>query len=108
MAGQSKLLGIIRIIGTPLRFILIGFVYLYRSVVSPVLPNSCIYTPSCSQYTLDALKKHGILGGGILAVTRISRCAGGLFTGGDDPVPERFSFHDIGVKYRKFRRKKGA
>lgn len=106
MQEKSKLLDIIRIIGTPIRLVLIGFVYLYKFVLSPVLPNSCIYTPSCSQYTVDALKKHGILLGLILSVTRISRCTGGLFTGGKDPVPEHFSFHYIGEKYKKFRRKK--
>ena len=106
MTGQSKLLSILRIIGTPIRFLLIGFVYLYKFVISPILPNSCIYAPSCSQYTVEALKKHGILLGIVLSLARISRCAGGLFTGGNDPVPEHFSFRYIGTSYRKFRRGK--
>jgi len=45
---------------------------------------------------------HGILKGLLLAVTRIFRCAGGLFTGGEDPVPEKFSYGYITGAYRSF------
>jgi len=54
--------------------------------VSPLLPPSCRFTPTCSHYSIDALKKHGILKGGWLSVKRILRCHpwGGS---GYDPVP---------------------
>lgn len=78
-------------------------ILVYRYLISPVLPGACIYSPTCSSYSIEAIMRHGVIKGLILAVTRIFRCAGGLFTGGEDPVPEQFSFRDIGGKYRKFR-----
>lgn len=106
MTERLGLKAVLRIIGTPVRFLFIGLVYLYKFILSPILPNSCIYTPSCSQYTIEALKKHGAVLGFILSVSRIGRCTGGLFTGGEDPVPERFSFRHISKGYKKFRRRK--
>ena len=53
----------------------IALVRLYRLVVSPLLPaNTCKYHPSCSQYALDALRKHGFVRGTILAGWRLVRC----------------------------------
>jgi len=77
-------------------------ILLYRHLISPLLPGACIYSPSCSHYAHRSIMYHGVIKGFILAVTRILRCAGGLFTGGDDPVPEEFSFRAIGEKYKKF------
>jgi len=59
---------------------------LYQLLVSPLFPSSCRYTPTCSHYTLEALKKYGLFKGGWLGVKRISRCHpwGGS---GYDPVP---------------------
>jgi putative membrane protein insertion efficiency factor len=61
-------------------------VYFYRACISPMLPPSCRYTPSCSQYSIEAVKKYGPLRGGWLAIKRIARCHpwGGE---GYDPVP---------------------
>ncbi|ATA69265.1 membrane protein insertion efficiency factor YidD [Capnocytophaga cynodegmi] len=58
----------------------------YQLFISPLKPPTCRYTPTCSQYTLEALKKHGILKGGWYAVKRILSCHpwGGS---GYDPVP---------------------
>lgn len=83
-------------------------VYLYRIFVSPFLPSSCIYSPSCSQYTLISVKKHGIFKGTILAALRILRCHGSFFHGGNDPVPEVFSFKKIKNDYsiRRIRKDK--
>jgi len=58
----------------------------YQYAVSPLLPPSCRYLPTCSQYTVEALRKHGALRGGWLAVRRIARCRPGC-PGGHDPVP---------------------
>ncbi len=59
----------------------------YQLVLSPVLPVSCRYTPTCSHYALDALAKHGAFRGCWLALRRIGRCHpwGGF---GYDPVPD--------------------
>jgi hypothetical protein len=77
-------------------------ILLYRHVISPLLPGACIYSPTCSVYSSRAIMRHGVIKGTILAIARIFRCAGGLYTGGEDPVPERFSFRDIGRKYKEF------
>ena len=58
----------------------------YRRCISPMTPPSCRFTPTCSQYAIEALRKHGPLKGLYLAVRRILRCHawGGS---GYDPVP---------------------
>jgi putative membrane protein insertion efficiency factor len=64
----------------------IGIIRLYQIVLSPYLPPSCRYTPTCSQYGIEALKKHGPFKGGWLTLKRIASCNpwGGS---GYDPVP---------------------
>jgi len=61
-------------------------VKIYQWIISPLLPKSCRYEPTCSHYALEALKVHGLFKGGILAVKRIASCNpwGGS---GYDPVP---------------------
>ncbi|NNC94362.1 MAG: membrane protein insertion efficiency factor YidD [Chitinophagales bacterium] len=69
-----------------LEWFLITLVRIYRSVISPWLPASCRYTPTCSQYAIDSIKKFGPIKGLWLSVKRISSCHpwGGS---GYDPVP---------------------
>lgn len=64
----------------------IGIIRLYKSVISPILPPSCRYTPTCSTYSLQAIQKYGPFKGGWLAIKRITSCHpwGGH---GHDPVP---------------------
>ena len=73
-----------KIISQP--FILL--VRFYQGAISPLLPSSCRYTPTCSHYTIEALQKHGLFKGGWLAVKRIGSCHpwGGE---GYDPVPDK-------------------
>jgi putative membrane protein insertion efficiency factor len=62
----------------------------YRAFVSPLLPNSCRFTPSCSVYALEALKLHGPVTGLWLTMRRLSRCHPISWLGGSsgfDPVP---------------------
>ena len=61
-------------------------IWLYQKVISPYTPPSCRFTPTCSEYAKQALKKHGPIKGLWLAIKRISRCHpwGGS---GYDPVP---------------------
>ena len=66
--------------------IMLGLSRFYQYAVSPLIPPRCRYTPTCSQYALEAVKKYGALKGGWLVVKRIARCHpfGGS---GHDPVP---------------------
>lgn len=59
----------------------------YKYILSPWLPNACRYTPTCSEYALQAVSRHGPWKGGWLALKRIGRCHpwGGH---GHDPVPD--------------------
>ncbi|MCQ2241739.1 membrane protein insertion efficiency factor YidD [Treponema sp.] len=58
----------------------------YQVCISPFLPDCCRYTPSCSQYAIEAIKKHGPFKGFYLAARRILRC-NPFHEGGYDPVP---------------------
>lgn len=66
--------------------ILLGLIWGYRRCISPFTPPSCRYTPTCSQYAAEAVRRYGPLKGGWLALKRLSRCHpwGGS---GYDPVP---------------------
>lgn len=67
---------------TVLRFLLRG----YQRWISPALPPSCRYGPSCSNYALEAIELHGALRGSLLAAWRVLRCHP-FVRGGYDPVP---------------------
>lgn len=58
----------------------------YQRYISPLLPDSCIYSPTCSQYALEAIQKYGAAKGSWLAFRRILRC-NPFHRGGYDPVP---------------------
>lgn len=66
--------------------VLIAPIVFYRYAISPLKPATCRYTPTCSQYAIEAIKKHGPFKGSLLAANRIGRCHpwGGH---GYDPVP---------------------
>ena len=71
---------------SPFAWLGIGVVVFYQRLISPVLPPSCRYRPTCSQYTLTALRRYGLIRGGWLGLKRILRCHP-FRTGGYDPVP---------------------
>ena len=71
---------------SPLAHLLSFGVQIYRWVLRPLLPAACKYEPSCSTYAIDALRTHGALRGGGLALWRIARC-NPFMPGGYDPVP---------------------
>ncbi|MEM1126670.1 MAG: membrane protein insertion efficiency factor YidD [Bacteroidota bacterium] len=56
------------------RLLLIGLVRGYQLVVSPHLPSACRYTPTCSQYAVEALRRYGAVKGLVLTVRRLARC----------------------------------
>ncbi len=72
-----------------------GVIYaieLYRHMVSPLRLPSCRFTPTCSQYAVEALTEFGLIRGGWLAVVRLLKC-GPWHRGGWDPIPERHPLH---------------
>jgi putative membrane protein insertion efficiency factor len=68
-----------------MRKIFVEPIKMYRRFVSPMLPPSCRYWPSCSEYALQAIQKHGVLKGGLLGAWRVIRC-NPWSKGGIDPV----------------------
>ena len=54
--------------------ILIVPIKIYKIFISPILPNACRYYPTCSEYSIEALKKHGPIKGSYLAIKRILSC----------------------------------
>lgn len=69
-----------------MRRVLIGLVKGYRLLISPMLPPSCRFHPTCSEYAIEALSRHGALKGGWLTLRRLGRCHP-FCAGGIDPVP---------------------
>ena len=69
-----------------MKFLLLSLVKFYRGFISPLLPPSCRYVPTCSEYALIAIEKYGAIKGGWLSLKRILRCHP-WHEGGYDPVP---------------------
>ena len=63
-------------------------IQLYRHMVSPLRLPTCRFTPTCSQYAVDALAEYGLVRGSWLAAVRLAKC-GPWHRGGWDPIPER-------------------
>lgn len=68
-----------------MKYFLIDILRLYKALLSPFLPSACRFTPTCSEYAVQAVGKYGALGGTWLAVKRILRCQP-FCRGGHDPV----------------------
>src|SRR5574343_1943797 len=84
-----------------LNTVLMGIVKAYRLLLSPWLGSACRFTPTCSQYALQALERHGPAAGSYLAARRLLRCHPAC-AGGHDPVPDQaprlFSFSNPSSK----------
>lgn len=72
--------------------LLIGLLRAYQYLLSPFFGQHCRFTPTCSQYAIDALREHGPWCGSMLAARRVLRCHP-WHPGGVDPVPERRRTH---------------
>lgn len=79
LAGQG--------LGLLARAALIALVWSYRLVLRPLFPTTCRFEPSCSEYALQAVRRHGAVRGGWLALKRLGRC-NPWGPWGHDPVPE--------------------
>lgn len=76
---------------------MLGFLRLYKAFLSPILPfNHCRYTPSCSEYFEEAVKKHGPAKGSLMGIQRLLRCHPLSRRGIYDPVPEPGKSRDKG------------
>ena len=71
----------------PIKLLLLAIIYLYKILISPLLPKSCKYTPSFSTYGVIAIKRFGPIKGSFLILKRLSRC-NPKSKGGVDPVPD--------------------
>jgi len=68
--------------------IALALIRFYQLAISPIMPNSCRYTPTCSHYTYQAISKYGVVKGIWLGTKRLARCHP-LHKGGYDPVPRQ-------------------
>ena len=71
-----------------MKTLIIAFVKLYQYMISTVLPSSCRFTPSCSEYSIESLKEYGAVKGSYLTIKRILKCHP-FHPGGYDPVEKR-------------------
>ena len=71
-----------------MKYVMIWLIRLYQKFISPLFPGCCRFTPTCSQYGLEAFRKRGFFVGFILTAYRILRC-NPFCAGGYDPVPEK-------------------
>jgi uncharacterized protein len=71
-----------------MKWVCAAFLRSYKTLISPLLPVSCRYVPSCSEYAAEAIACHGFVHGSMLAIWRLLRC-NPLGRGGYDPVPKK-------------------
>lgn len=70
-----------------MKWIALRLIELYQRFMRPVMPPSCRFIPTCSEYTYEAIDRYGFFRGGWMGAKRIWRCQP-LYPGGYDPVPE--------------------
>lgn len=73
-----------------LNYIFLFPIYFYKIVISPFFPSCCRFTPTCSEYTIQAIKKFGVVKGIIMGIIRISKCHPFSKYYGWDPLPNKF------------------
>ncbi len=83
-----------------MKFMLAIPIRLYQIFISPFFGETCRYHPTCSEYTKEALSRHGVLKGLFLGTRRILSCHPWCHKNIHDPVPERFAWRDV-LGYKK-------
>ncbi|MFW5696482.1 MAG: membrane protein insertion efficiency factor YidD [Phototrophicaceae bacterium] len=71
-----------------MKWLALSLIRFYKRFISPLLPSSCRFYPTCSQYTYEAIETYGVIRGTWLGIRRISRCHP-FNPGGYDPVPPK-------------------
>lgn len=69
-----------------MKAIVIGLLHFYKWAISPFLPSACRFHPTCSEYMMQAVERHGVIRGVFLGLKRLGRCHP-FHAGGMDPVP---------------------
>lgn len=85
-----------------IREIAVSPIVLYQKLFSAGTPARCLYMPTCSNYMKEAIRRHGVLSGGLSGLLRVLRCTGLLFERGYDPVPEHAPIRGVLRGYRTF------
>jgi hypothetical protein len=85
VAARAERIAGLQVLGLPRRAVA-GLIRVYQRFVSPALPAACRFHPTCSQYTLEAVSRYGVIKGGWLGLRRVVRCHP-FHPGGFDPVP---------------------
>jgi putative membrane protein insertion efficiency factor len=70
----------------PVKYLLLGLIKVYKIGISPLLAPTCRFHPSCSTYSYESIKKHGVFKGLYFSIVRISKCHP-FHLGGYDPIP---------------------
>lgn len=83
-----------------LKLLLILIIKIYKIFISPLLPSSCRFYPTCSSYALEAIERFGAFEGSILVIKRILRCHP-FNPGGYDPVPKKEELLELKLQRRK-------
>ena len=78
---------ILKVLSFPFKMLMYGLIYFYKIFISPFLPKTCRFVPTCSTYAILAIKEFGVIKGLFLAFKRILRCNPKSKTYGVDPVP---------------------
>jgi uncharacterized protein len=90
----------------PVNILFGGALYFYQNVLSKQISANCLYTPSCSEFSKNAIREYGVLKGGILSVDRVNRCD--IFSATDfknhkpDPITHRYP--DPISKYKRLKK----
>jgi putative membrane protein insertion efficiency factor len=79
-------------------------IYFYKFFISPLLPKSCRFLPSCSSYSLEAIKRYGFICGSLLTLKRLLSCHPFSKKDMHDPVPEKLPNNRIFTFFSKLRK----